>query len=189
MGAGIPVSYDDSDDDAPDAGADYRPRFVQRARGFRPYGAADTPIGRPVLYQNPAPPTSWQGGWQPTEAEWARWGGAIVLDPALALAPAPVPGFARLFDATLPFPLAVFPVFNAWQPANLPGWQTPILIRITLGIGRANTTFTQQLSPTAPTINFGTLSARQLAVDCAWSANTLLGEPPISVFGGIGKVG
>lgn len=147
-------------DGSPD---DYRPRYVDQARGYRPVDGRDAPVGSVARPSIATPPTPWAGRWQPTDAELVRWGGSVTLTPQVTPP-------TQVFNSTFPVPLVSFFTLNveALPTANALPWATAVRATITWGVGQASTNLIVQLVPNAPFAFLGPVGVRQSAVSFDW---------------------
>lgn len=142
---------------------DYRPRYVDQARGYRPIDGRDAPVGSVARPTIATPPTPWAGRWQPTDAELVRWGGSVTLTPT-------VTPQTQVFNCTFPVALIAFFTVNV-EPLPTPNaapWTTPVSVRITLGVGQASTNTLISIPPGTTLQTLGPVGVRQAAVSFEW---------------------
>lgn len=161
-------------DGSPD---DYRPRYVDQARGYRPVDGRDAPVGAVARPTIATPPTPWAGRWQPSDAELVRWGGAVTLVPL-------VTPRTQAFNSTFPVPLVSFFTLNAEElpTLNAGPWQTAVRCTLTFGVGQASTNLRIDLIPAQPFALLGPVGVRQAAVSVEWPGPPLANEPQIKVY-------
>lgn len=160
-------------------GGDYRPRYVDQARGFRAVAAEDVPIGALARPGNPTPPTPWAGSWQPTEGELVRWGGATTLVPTKTPE-------TQVLNATFPVPLLVAPTLHV-RPLPTPNavaWATPVTAVLRFGVGQATTELVVTLTPAAPLAALPFLGMRQTTVAFRWTGPAG-NEPVLEAFASV----
>lgn len=152
---------------------------MDQARGFRPVGAEDVPIGALARPTNPTPPTPWAGSWQPTEGELVRWGGAVTLAPL-------VTPETQVLNATFPVPLLVAPTLHVrpLPTPNAAAWATPVTALVRFGVGQAATELTVTLTPAAPLAALPFLGMRQVTVAFRWTGPAA-NEPVVEAFGSV----
>lgn len=160
-------------------GGDYRPRYVDQARGFKTVAGEDVPIGAVARVGNPTPPTPWAGSWQPTEGELVRWGGSVVL----------VPGKTpetQVLNATFPVPLLIAPTLHvrALPTPNAIAWATPVTAVLRFGVGQATTELVLTLTPAAPLAAVPFLGMRQVTVAFRWTGPAA-NEQNVEAFGSV----
>lgn len=162
---------------------DYRPRYVDEARGIVTVAEAWAQVGSLARPANPVPPSPWAGRWQPPEGELVRWGGATTIRPDPT---APAPG-VQVLNATFPVPLLVFPTFNVRvvPTLNAGPWVTPLEAVIQWGVGQASTELVLQIGPATSFQQSGPIGLRQVAITYRRPTPSLGNEPVLDCFASV----
>lgn len=159
---------------------DYRPRYVDEARGIVTVAEPWARVGSLAQPANPAPPSPWSGRWQPSEGELVRWGGAVTVRPD-PNAPAPA---VQVLNATWPVPLLIFTTLHVRVvPTNNAGpWVTPLEAVIQWGVGQASTELVAVVGPGSAFQQIGPVGMRQVAVSWRRPVPSLGNEPVLEAF-------
>jgi hypothetical protein len=159
---------------------DYRPRYVDEARGIVTVAEPWAQVGSLARPANPVPPSPWAGRWQPPEGELVRWGGATTIQPNPI---APAPG-VQVLNATFPVPLITFVTLNVRvMGAGL--WVTPLEAVIQWGVGQASTELVVPVTPGTPFQQLGPIGMRQTAITFRRPVPTVGNEPVLEAFASV----
>jgi len=159
---------------------DYRPRYVDQARGIVTVAEPWARVGSLAQVANPAPPSPWAGRWQPSEGELVRWGGTTTVRPdATGGSPA-----AQVLNATFPVPLWILVTLNVRVIGtnNAGPWVTPLEAVLQWGVGQASTELVVTVPPGSPFTQLGPVGMRQVAVSWRRPGPSLGNEPVLEAF-------